>query len=521
MLIESGRVAYRGAPLADAQAGETLDLGGKTLMPKFVDAHCHILPTGLDLMKLNLGHCSNHAAVLDSIRDQRLRTPEPPNPPPPEPPNHRTPEPPIPRTSELAWLLAVHYDQTKYPEGHLHRDQLDAVSHDRPILLKHSSGHASLANTAALRAAGVDESTPDPVGGEYVRDASGRLTGVLLEKAHEHVHEAEPRPSPAQMVEAILLAGERMAALGIGTAADMSTGGWGLEAELLAYREAAERGCRVRLRLYALWSQLFGPRAIDPGRLRELTQNPTPDAPRQAPDFRVCGIKIFSDGAVGAGTAAIYGSYASENPPPQIARSGEGGKGGEVRETSGRLIYPPERLTHMVKTAAEAGYQVAVHSIGDYATDLVLNAFEETPYPSRHRIEHAMLLSDAQIERLASLNPHVTMQPEFLVRFAHAYRRQLGPERAAAIKRFRSVKDAGLRLSLNSDRPIVSGDPWLGIATASNRPEGFDPAESLARDEAILAYTAFGAEALEDESEYGSLEVGQLADWQVVETVGK
>jgi predicted amidohydrolase YtcJ len=257
--------------------------------------------------------------------------------------------------------------------------------------------------------------------------------------------------------------------------------------------------------------------------LRELIAHlesplpPVPSAARgPAPSPRICGIKIFADGAIGAGTAAIYGTYASQDPPLGLALGREGVQAREAPETSGQLIYAPERLKQMVRTAADAGYQVAVHSIGDYSTDLVLNAFEETENPARHRIEHAMLLSDAQIERLASLGPHVAMQPEFLVRFAHAYKRQLGPERASQLKRFRSIKDAGLRLSLNSDRPIVSGDPWAGVEVASNRPGGFDPAENLTREEAILGYTVFGAMALEDEGDYGSLEVGQRADWVVV-----
>lgn len=167
----------------------------------------------------------------------------------------------------------------------------------------------------------------------------------------------------------------------------------------------------------------------------------------------------------------------------------------------------------MVQTAHGAGFRIAIHSIGDYATDLVMSALEATRDPARHRIEHAMLLSDAQIERLAKLGCHVSMQPEFLIRFAHAYKRQLGPERASRIKRMRSVVDAGIALSLSSDRPIVSGDPWVGVRCASDRPEGFDPSENLTRNEALLGYTQRAAEANEDGDRMGSLNPGQLADW--------
>ena len=169
----------------------------------------------------------------------------------------------------------------------------------------------------------------------------------------------------------------------------------------------------------------------------------------------------------------------------------------------------------MTKIASDAGYQVAVHAIGDYATDLVMDAFEATGFPAKHRLEHAMILSDAQIERLAGLDCFVTFQPEFLQRFGHVYRRQLGDEIASKLERSRSVLDAGLKLSMSSDRPIVPGDPMDGIRTASNRPEGFDRGENCTLDEAILCYTKAGAEVNGDHALMGSLESGELADFQL------
>jgi predicted amidohydrolase YtcJ len=165
----------------------------------------------------------------------------------------------------------------------------------------------------------------------------------------------------------------------------------------------------------------------------------------------------------------------------------------------------------MVRTAHDAGFPIAIHSIGDYATDLVMDAYEPLGDARRHRIEHAMILSDTQIERMAKLGIHCTMQPEFLHWFGHAYRRQLGEERAARLKRVRSVIDAGVPISFNSDRPIVSGDPWDGILTAQFRP-GFDQAEAATREEGLWAYTRGGAAANHDEGLMGALEPGQVAD---------
>lgn len=482
MLVECGRIVARDKEsLAPKSGHPESDLGGAKLMPSFIDAHCHILPTGLDMQKLFLGECSSPEQVLDRVNAY-----------------HR-------EERETEWLLAVHYDHTKFPTGdHLHRDQLDRITPTRPILLRHANGHAGVANSAALVAAGVREDVADPKGGVFVRDAAGRLTGVLLETAMEAVSNSIGCPPLEKMVEAILQAGEKMAEFGIACASDMMTGRYDLERELAAYRIAAERGCRIRTRLFLQWSAVFGPRAIPKERLHELAG--ALDGERCG----VAGIKIFADGALSSGTAAIYGRFFTSPPLPNGAP-----------DQDGQLIYAEDRLKNMVKTAHEAGYRIAIHSIGDRSTDLVMDAYENLNEPSRHRIEHAMLLSDAQIERMARLGIHCAMQPEFKMRFAHAYRRQLGEERASKLNRARSLLDAGIPLSFSSDRPIVPGDPWDGIRTATNRPPGFDPAENVTEREAIHAYTAMGAVANAEAAEMGELKPGQFADYQVVPTSRK
>lgn len=451
-------IAVANGRITESTSRETIDLGGASLIPAFTDAHCHVLPTGLDLQKLHLGTCRTHDDVLDAVRQRHEELPE------------------------GAWLLAVHYDQTKYDGVHLHRDQLDAISSDRPILLRHVNGHASVANSATLTAAKVNNASLDPKGGTYVKDATGRLTGVLLERAHEFVTAAAPLPTTEEMVEAILAAGEAMASYGVVCATDMMTGRYDLARELEAYRLAAERGCAIRTRLCIQWAELFGPRAKPVDELIDAL-----DGER----CRVWGAKIFADGAIGSATAAVYEPYVSE--------------GG-----TGQLIYTPEKLMQMVRTAHDKGWRIAIHAIGDRATDLVMDAYEALDEPSRHRIEHAMILSDAQIERMLKLGIHCTMQPEFLARFGHSYRHHLGPERASKLKRFRSVKDAGIPLSFNSDRPIVAGDPWLACQAASNRPAGYDPAENLTYAEALEAYTVMGAVANNDPLPF---ELGQPAEF--------
>lgn len=491
MLVENGRVKYRRT--ANNQQPTTTNpkptsLGGRYLLPSFIDAHCHILPTGLDLEKLHLGKFSTKQEILDAVRDEDKRLPE------------------------GKWLMAVHYDQTKFSDGkHLTIQDLDLISRKRPIILRHVSGHASVANSATLEVAGITDETPDPSGGTIERDASGRATGVLLENAHERVTGAAPVPTLGEMVSAIMAAGDSMASCGISCASDMMTGRFDLLRELEAYRLAAERGCKIRTRLYVQWSAMFGPRATSKAQLVDAVSAMNPET------CRVAGVKIFADGAIGSATAAIYGSYTG-HPPSHSLMAGAGRKQATADGVSGQLIYEPDTLKDMVRKAHEAGYQVAIHSIGDYATDLVIDAFEATGEPSRHRIEHAMLLSDAQIERIAKRGIHCTMQPEFLLRFGHAYRRQLGEERASSLKRFRSVLDAGIPLSFNSDRPIVAGNPLDGLRAACHRPDGFDQSENVTPTEALLAYTEGGAVSNEDSEIMGSLLRGQVADFLTFDT---
>ncbi|MBC8063856.1 MAG: amidohydrolase family protein, partial [Chlorobia bacterium] len=348
MLVENGRVAYRGKPGQISSAGSIDDLQDVTICPSFIDNHCHILPTGLDLQKLFLGDCTSNQDVLDAVRD-RLRD-----------------------TPEGKWLLAVHYDQTKFGGVFLTRKELDAISPDVPILLRHVNGHASVANSAALSAAGVEVVAKDPEGGSYGRFEDGTLNGVLFESAHERVSHRAPMPTLDEMVQAILLAGQKMSEFGIACASDMMTGRFNLLQELEAYRLAAERGCKILTRLYLQWGEVF--RKDGCWRSEEIK---SAVQAYESKGSRISGIKIFADGAIGSATAAIYGRYSGEKAAGYtISRAAKDASAHapEDLEVCGQLIYPPERLNDMARIAHEAGYQIAIHTIGDYSTDLVMDA---------------------------------------------------------------------------------------------------------------------------------------------------
>jgi predicted amidohydrolase YtcJ len=176
----------------------------------------------------------------------------------------------------------------------------------------------------------------------------------------------------------------------------------------------------------------------------------------------------------------------------------------------GCLIYSDEELALRMRTAEKAGYSVAVHSIGDRSTDVVLDILESMQKPNAHRIEHAMLLSDEQVNRLAKASVRVVMQPEFTKRFGHAYKRQLG-ERAEQLNPVGRLLRRGAKVAFSSDRPIVPGNPWDGIIEASSRDD------ALTVEQAVRLYTQSAADAMGDGSDFGSLDVGQAADFQLYE----
>jgi predicted amidohydrolase YtcJ len=446
----------------------------RQVLPAYVDNHLHIIPAGLDLLKPNLYGMTARNEVFERLLAE------------------------LPLVPQGGWLVAVQYDQNRFDgQAHITREELDRISATVPIVLRHASNHASVSNTAALELAGVGPDKENPKGGEYERDEAGNLTGLALETAHDEMMGALPAPTHDELVSAILAAGESMRQMGIVCAADLMTGRFGLAKELAAYQAAAEQGCAVRLRLYVQYGSIYGRYGMPADDFLDWKQALDTDA------VRISGVKLFADGAIGAQTAAIYGAYAGK------ALFGE-------KKTSGICIYPPEELARRVRKAAEDGYQVTVHAIGDYAVDIVMDAMEEADFGVKHRIEHAMLLSDEQIERMKKLGVHCTMQPEFLSHFGEMYRRTLGDKRGSSIKRFRSVAEAGIPLSLSSDRPIVTGNPALTFRNATDRPEGFSKEENLEPVEALRSMTKRAWEALGEEG-HGVVAEGEPADLLVYE----
>lgn len=447
ILVENGLVIERSQANLDGPVDEVIDLNQQWVLPQFVDNHSHIEATGTYLGYPTLVNCNTKESVLSQLRDALK------------------PSPPI--------LIAIQYDQNRWGGDHLSLTELDTISAQIPILIKHSNGHAGVCNSAAFQLANVAPSELDPPSGQFGRDASGQLNGVLYEGALERVTRFFPSLNFEQMKDSIRRGLQKVKSLGYQEVSDMGSNGLDPSQLLQAYGAVAEEPDSLEMRLYLHWKDVFGPRAIHP----ELIQQHR---------ALIAGVKIFADGAIGSATAAIYGKFTS-NPKSQPAggKSRTDAASATNRAADGLLMYPPDRLTEMVCIATEAGFQVATHAIGDLAVDLVMNAYEASGEPARHRIEHAMILSDEQIDRLVKLGCFVSVQPEFLSRFGDAYRTQLGPERGSQLIRTKSMRERGVKVSASTDRPIVEGDPLLGLQMLRTRPFGFTEQENIGGAEAL------------------------------------
>lgn len=456
-------------------SAKRIDGGGTCVVPGFNDCHCHILAYGLDLSAADLSpeHAPDIPSLVARLREWALAHPE------------------------AHWITGNFYDQNRMAERrHPTRYELDAVSNDKPVLIEHTSKHGGVANSAALRVAGVTRDTPDPAGGRIERDATGEPTGVLLESAMELVTRHQPPLSHAQRVRAIHLAAQAMAKKGITAAADASTGWTDLQAEVAAYAQAVKEGAPLRITLMILAHAL-----------RQQDGWLTPqDVHTDSNGVRIGIAKIFADGALTTRTAALREPFLDS-------------------ETTGILLQSEEELQDLVMGTHTAGWQIATHAIGDRAIETMLRlyslALRSRPRSdTRHRIEHCMLLDEQLIARLCELRVTAVLQPEFIARLGDAYRYGLGEERANRLKPVASLLRAGVPVAFSSDCPVVPGAPLDGVYAAMSRttPQGFvlNKGERVDALTALRLYTQGSAWAVRDEALTGSLEPGKRADFVVL-----
>jgi predicted amidohydrolase YtcJ len=346
-------------------------------------------------------------------------------------------------------------------EGRLpNRDFLDEVSHDRPILLYRYCGHIGVANSAALAIAGVDSTTVDPPGGSYDRDASGEPTGILRETALGIVSDSLSPLSPGPSRSEILNALNRLPGMGLGSLTAMVSAG-------------EPMWCGVGQELDTILS-LAGELPVDM-ELIIITEDPselvTAATRIRSTEGRVRfgGWKEFSDGSLGGHTAALHEPFADQP------------------EERGTIRLRPVHTLEMARTSLDLGGAVAIHAIGDRANDEVLDLFEvllaEGADPTRLRLEHASLVTDVALGRMAEMGITVSVQPAFLASEGSWLEKRLGEHRMNLAYRFRSMVERGINVIGGSDCPVEPPDPEIGIEAAVNRYD-INPGEALTEGQA-------------------------------------
>ena len=444
-----------------------IDLKGRLITPGFNDAHVHFMEGGFGLLSVDLRDAKDEAEFAGRIA------------------RHATT---LPRG---AWIMNGNWDHEGWKSQRLPTKALiDAVTPSNPVFVNRLDGHMSLANSLALKAAGIDRHTKDPFGGTIVRDAAGEPTGILKDNARDLVFGVVPAPSSELNVRAAKAAIAHAASLGVTSVQDNSS----IDA-LPTYQQIRAEG-GLLTRIYA-WRPVSAMQAlVDAGVRTGLGDD----------WIRVGAIKIVSDGAMGSGTGAFFDPYPGEP------------------ENRGLLLYSVDQLNKMIDDADAAGFQLAVHAIGDRANALVLDAFEKASAQRRRddrrfRIEHAQVVRREDLPRFAKMRVIASIQPSHCIDDMRWAEKRIGPERIHLAYNFKSFLDAGIQVAFGTDWYVEPLDPRIGLYAAVTRelvgggpPGGFLPDERISIEQAIDLYTRGSAYAEFAESRKGTLEPGMFAD---------
>ena len=449
-----------------------LNLNGAFVTPGLIDAHLHLQWTGMAMLRVDVYEVKSIREAVERVRARAAQTP------------------PSQWIQGHGWVQSA-WGSDEFPTA----ADLDEATREHPVMLSAKSGHAVWVNSLALQRAGITAGTPDPEGGQIVRDASGNPTGTLLENAMGLMDKVVPPPTPEQEEEATLLAMRAMNQRGL-TGVHCMDGGGGIES-FKTYQRLHEQG-RLTLRIVKQLPSEAMEAAIKAGIHSGLG-----DA-----WLRIGGIKLFADGALGPRTAAMLAPY--ENEPGNLGIS----------------TLERETLIEMVLTCNTHGLAAIIHAIGDRANHDVLDAFELSKRqaapgsrPLRNRVEHAQILHPSDIPRFAELDVIASVQPIHATQDMEMADAHWGARSATAYCT-RSLRDAGARLAFGSDSPVEDFSPLVGIHAAVTRrranglpgPDGWYPQQRVSVEDAMRAYTLGAAYAGGMEREIGSLEAGKLAD---------
>lgn len=463
------------AAAANSSAEERIDGGGATLLPGLIDAHGHVTGYARTLTTVNMTGTVSEAGAVRRVAAFLDAAP----------------------AADGEWIRGHGWNQVLWASRAFpNRAGLDAVTGDRPAAFSRVDGHALWVNSAALRAAGIDRSTPDPEGGQILRDAGGEPTGVLIDNAMDAVYAAIGEPSVAELETQIETGLAALAALGLTAVHDA-----GISArELQAYRNLQARG-RLPIRVYVMLS------VLDPANDATLAQGPWTSEDDM---LAVRSVKILADGALGSRGAALHEDY-SDQPGHR-----------------GLLVLDEETLRHHMQRSVAAGFQANVHAIGDLANTRVLDEFERlnrdpASRALRHRIEHAQILRPQDIGRFRELDVIASVQPTHATSDKNMAGDRLGEQRLQGAYAWHTLFESGARLAGGSDFPVEPAEPFFGLHAAVTRqdrngepPGGWRVGEALSRNQALSLFTEDAAYAGHAEDTLGRLEPGYAADFVLV-----
>jgi len=466
LIGDDGKVVrvLKGERLKMPEGTRVVDAAGQTLLPGLIDAHGHVMGLGLALTQLDLTGTKSLAELQQRLKDYAAANPD------------------------LPWIVGRGWNQElwankRFPTA----GDLDAVVKDRPVWLERVDGHASVANSAAMKAAGVTAATKAPPGGRIEN-------GLFVDAATVLVASKVPEPTPGLLDQALLKAHAMLLENGLTAVADMGTS----PQDWAAMRRMYESG-RLKLRNMSYAGGSDSLAAIAPD---------GPTAWLYGDRLHLGGIKLYADGALGSRGAWLKQPYADA-------------------PTRGLPLLTPAELSKQAGIAAGKGFQIAVHAIGDAANDMVLDAYEQlgsAQGDKRWRVEHAQIVDPADLKRFAADKVIASMQPVHQTSDRTMAEARLGPKRLDGAYAWQTLEKSGAKLALGSDFPVEHPNPFHGLAAGISRqglddqpPGGWRPWERLTLAQALAGFTRDAAWAGFAEQKFGSLEPGKWADFILID----
>ncbi len=476
--VRGGRFVFvgsaRGAMTLKGPKTQLLDLHGAAAYPGFIDGHAHLLGLGMALESVDLVGVSSYEEIVSRVAERAKRA----------------------KSGE--WIFGNGWDQNRWAVKEFPSNAaLTRAVPDHPVLLTRVDGHALLANTAAMKAAGITAKTSDPQGGRIVRDAQGNPTGVFVDNAQGLIAGATPKLTVAQRRELLAAAAAESNKWGLTEVQDM-----GAERETIEALETLASQKKLPLRSYEMVGDDSATLAYYFAR--------GPKMGEYDGHVWVRGVKLYADGALGSRGAALLAPYSDDSG------------------NTGLLVSTPEHLKKMSIAALQHGFQVSTHAIGDRGNRNALDAYESAldvvpTADARLRIEHAQIISPQDIPRFAQLGVIPSMQASHQTSDMPWAERRLGPERIRGAYAWRSLLNTGVVIPNGTDFPVEHVDPVITFHSSVTRqdadnmpPGGWYADQRMTREEALRSMTLWPAYAAFQENELGSISTGKYADFTIL-----